>query len=98
MGFYKYSLFLSVKLWLLLESSYHNTITHNVYSVPNNLIVVIVLLPMFHSNLVIVYMIIVIHICIQLSTSFRPLSGETERNYKAMGAFDLTQDSAHVVT
>ena len=50
--------------------------SHNVHKVPNNSMIVIALLPVFHSNLVVEYLVIVTH-STYLSTSHEPLSGET---------------------
>ena len=63
-------------LVISLHSLHHS---HIVHTVPNNPIIVVALLSEFHSNLVVEYIAIVTHSVVRISTSFGPLTGETEK-------------------
>ena len=64
-------------LVISLHSLHHS---HIVHIVPNNSIIVVALLPVFHSNLVVEYIAIVTHSGVQMSMSFGPLSGEMKKS------------------
>ena len=67
---------------LIISSAFAFTtpFSHTVHIVPIKPTMVVALLPVFHSNLVVEYIAIVTHSGVQLSTSFGPLSGETEKS------------------
>ena len=66
---------------MLFRSAFTTPFLHIVYIVPIKPTMVIALLPVFYSNLVVEYIAIVTHSGVQLSTSFGPLSGKTEKVY-----------------
>ena len=67
---------------LIISSAFAFTtpFSHTVHTVPIKPTIVIASLPVFHSNLAVEYIIIVTHSVVRISTSFGPLSGETEKS------------------
>ena len=67
---------------LIISSAFAFTtpFSHTMHTVPIKPTMVVALLPVFHSNLVVDYITIVTHSVIRISTSFGPLSGETEKS------------------
>ena len=54
--------------------------SHTAHTVPIKPTIVVASLPVFHSNLVVEYIAIVTHSVVRISTSFGPLSKETEKS------------------
>ena len=69
--------------FLIISSAFAFTtsFSHTVHTIPIKLTIVVASLPVFYSNLVVEYMIIVTHSVVRISTSFGLLSGEMKKKY-----------------